>query len=47
MNRQVIALKHILSDFDLSKEDLKEILDLSSKIKENPLEYGESIRGRP
>ncbi|MGD0805564.1 MAG: ornithine carbamoyltransferase [Candidatus Bathyarchaeia archaeon] len=39
-------MKHVLSDFDLSKEDLKEILDLSSKIKENPLEYGESMNGK-
>lgn len=39
-------MKHVLSDFDLSKEDLRKILDLSSEIKENPLEYGESMKGK-
>ena len=39
-------MKHILSDFDLSREDLTEILELSSKIKENPLDYGDSMKGK-
>jgi ornithine carbamoyltransferase len=39
-------LRHVLSDFDLSKEDLREILDLSKKIKETPLEYGDSMKGK-
>jgi ornithine carbamoyltransferase len=46
MNTQVINLKHVLSDFDLSREDLTEILDLSSKIKESPLDYGDSMKGK-
>jgi ornithine carbamoyltransferase len=39
-------LRHVLSDFDFSKEDLGEILDLSGKIKGNPLEYGDSMKGK-
>jgi ornithine carbamoyltransferase len=39
-------LKHVLSDFDLSSEDLREILDLSSKIKKKPLDYGDSMKGK-
>jgi ornithine carbamoyltransferase len=46
MDTQVIKLKHVLSDFDLSRDDLREILDLSSKIKENPLDYGDSMKGK-
>src|SRR4030042_1359289 len=46
MSIQVTKLKHVLSDFDLSGEDLSEILDLSSKIKENPLDYGDSMKGK-
>jgi len=39
-------LRHVLSDFDLSGEDVLEILDLSSRIKENPLSYGDSMKGK-
>jgi len=39
-------LKHILSDFDLSGKEVLEILDLSSRIKENPLKYGDSLKGK-
>jgi len=39
-------LKHVLSDFDLSGKEVLEILDLSSKIKENPLNYDDSLKGK-
>ena len=39
-------MKHVLSDFDLSGKEVLEILDLSSKIKENPLSYGDSMKGK-
>ena len=39
-------MKHVLSDFDLSGKEVLEILDLSSKIKENPLRYGETMKGK-
>jgi len=39
-------LKHVLSDFDLSGKEVLEILDLSSRIKENPLNYGDSMKGK-
>jgi ornithine carbamoyltransferase len=42
----VIVLKHVLSDFDLSGKEVLEILDLSSKIKGNPLNYGDSLKGK-
>jgi len=42
----VIVLKHVLSDFDLSGKEVLEILDLSSKIKENPLNYDDSLKGK-
>jgi ornithine carbamoyltransferase len=42
----VIVLKHVLSDFDLSEREVLEILGLSSKIKENPLKYGDSLKGK-
>jgi ornithine carbamoyltransferase len=35
-----------LSDFDLSGKEVLEILDLSSRIKENPLKYGDSMKGK-
>jgi ornithine carbamoyltransferase len=43
---QVTTMRHVLSDYDLSSEDLREILDLSSKIKGNPLDYGDSMKGK-
>ena len=42
----MIVLKHVLSDFDLSGKEVLEILDLSSKIKENPLNYDDSLKGK-
>ena len=39
-------MKHVLSDFDLSGKEVLEILDLSSRIKENPLKYGDSMKGK-
>ena len=39
-------MKHVLSDFDLSKKDLREILDLSRKIKEEPQKYGDFLKGK-
>lgn len=39
-------MKHVLSDFDLSGKEVLEILDLSSRIKENPLKYGDSLKGK-
>ncbi len=39
-------MKHVLSDFDLSGKEVLEILDLSSKIKENPLNYDDSLKGK-
>jgi ornithine carbamoyltransferase len=42
----VIVLKHVLSDFDLSGREVLEILGLSSRIKENPLSYGDSMKGK-
>ena len=37
---------HLLSDFDLSKKDVEEILALSGKIKANPADYGDSMRNK-
>ncbi len=39
-------MKHILSDWDLSKKDTIEILELSSKIKANISAYGEVMKGK-
>lgn len=39
-------VKHILSDFDLSKQEVLEILGLSSEIKANPAGYSESMKGK-
>jgi len=38
--------RHILSDFDLTKNEVTEILDLSEKIKLNPGKYGEVLKGK-
>ncbi len=37
---------HLLSDFDLNKSQISEILDLSKKIKGNPSEYGDSMKNK-
>ena len=34
---------HLLSDFDLSKNDIGEILALSEKIKADPADYCDSM----
>ena len=39
-------MKHVLSDFDLSGKEVLEILDLSGRIKEKPLNYGDSLKGK-
>jgi len=39
-------VKHILSDYDLSKSEIAEILKLSEKIKDEPLKYREALKGR-
>jgi ornithine carbamoyltransferase len=39
-------MKHIISDFDLSRNEVLQILDLSSKIKNNPEKYRESLKGK-
>jgi ornithine carbamoyltransferase len=39
-------MKHVLSDFDLSKKDQVEILELSAKIKQNKAAYGEIMKGK-
>lgn len=41
-----MVIKHILSDYDLSKSEITEILNISEKIKDTPLKYGESLKGR-
>ena len=39
-------MKHILSDFDLSGQELKEVLDLSAKIKASPGDYGDIMKNK-
>ena len=39
-------MKHVLSDFDLSKEDLDEVLTLSEKIKQRPGKYSDSLKNK-
>jgi ornithine carbamoyltransferase len=39
-------MRHILSDFDLSSHELKEVLDLSEQIKANPGEYGNAMKNK-
>lgn len=39
-------MMHILSDFDLSKDDLLEILDISETIKANPEKYSDSMKNK-
>jgi len=37
---------HILSDFDLTRNDIDGILDLSEKIKANPEKYGDAMKNK-
>jgi ornithine carbamoyltransferase len=39
-------MKHLLSDFDLSRDEVHEILKLSERIKRNPEKYGDSLKGK-
>ena len=39
-------MMHILSDFDLSKDDVLEILDISETIKANPEKYSDSMKNK-
>ena len=39
-------MKHLLSDFDLSRDEVHEILKLSERIKRNPEKYGDSLEGK-
>ncbi len=39
-------MKHLLSDFDLSWDEVHEILKLSERIKRNPEKYGDSLNGK-
>jgi len=39
-------MKHLLSDFDLSSDEVHEILKLSERIKRNPEKYGDSLEGK-
>jgi ornithine carbamoyltransferase len=43
---KVHDVKHILSDFDLSGAELKEVLDLSEKIKASPGDYGDVMKNK-
>jgi ornithine carbamoyltransferase len=37
-------VKHILSDFDLTREEVLEILSLSEEMKKNPAKYAETLK---
>jgi ornithine carbamoyltransferase len=39
-------MRHILSDLDLSRGEVNEILNLSERIKKNPTKYEDSLRGK-
>jgi ornithine carbamoyltransferase len=39
-------MKHLLSDFDLSRDEVYEIMKLSERIKRNPEKYGDSLKGK-
>lgn len=39
-------VRHLLSDFDLTRDEVIEILDISEKIKMSPSEYGEVLKGK-
>jgi len=42
----VETLRHVLSDFDLEKGEVTEILDLSERMKLNPGKYGDALEGK-
>ena len=39
-------IRHVLSDFDLTRDEVIEILDLSERIKLNPQKYGNALVGK-
>ncbi len=39
-------MKHLLSDFDLSKKDIEQILALALEIKKNPANYSKALQGK-
>ncbi|MFB0543829.1 MAG: ornithine carbamoyltransferase, partial [Candidatus Bathyarchaeia archaeon] len=39
-------IRHLLSDFDLTKEEVLEILDLAEDMKGNPDKYWEVLKGK-
>jgi ornithine carbamoyltransferase len=39
-------MKHILTDFDVTKEELSNILEISEKIKADPMEYGDVMKNK-
>lgn len=39
-------MKHLLSDFDLSKGDIEKILALATDVKTNPKKFGEALKGK-
>jgi len=43
---RVFGVKHILSDFDLSGAELREVLELSETIKASPGDYGDAMKNR-
>jgi ornithine carbamoyltransferase len=39
-------MKHILTDFDLSKEELMQVLDKSAEIKATPMDFGDVMKNK-
>ena len=39
-------MRHLLGDFDISKTEIENVLDLASKIKINPEKFSESLKGK-
>jgi len=39
-------VRHLLSDFDLNREEILEILDLAEEMKGDPGRYGDALRGK-
>jgi ornithine carbamoyltransferase len=39
-------MKHVLTDFDLSKKELMQILDKSAEIKATPIDYGDVMKNK-
>ena len=42
----VLMVKHVISDFDLTKIEVHKILDISQQIKENPADYGDAMKNK-